>query len=203
MSKTFYRNAILATLQPDSTEYGLIPNGAIAVDQGRIVWCGNSLSATDKFKHWPDCDLEGRLVTPGLIDCHTHLVYAGNRAREFEQRLEGASYEELNRAGGGIMSTVKATREATEDDLVKNALTHVDSLIAEGVTTIEIKSGYGLDIETELKMLRAARRLAELREVQIRTSFLGAHAIPPVYESKSDLYIYDICRPSLQAASEE
>ena len=202
MSKTFYSNATLTTLQSGVAEYGLITNGGIAVENGRIAWCGDLNDAANKFKDWPALNLEGRLVTPGLIDCHTHLVYAGNRAKEFEQRLQGASYEELNRAGGGIMSTVRATREATEDDLVSNALRHVDSLIAEGVTTIEIKSGYGLDIETELKMLRAARSIPKLREVQVRTSFLGAHTIPPEYSGKPELYLSDICMPALQAANE-
>jgi imidazolonepropionase len=136
--------------------------------------------------------LDGRWVTPGLIDCHTHLVYAGDRAQEFERRLEGASYEEIARAGGGIVSTVKATRAASEDELVAQSLPRLDALIAEGVCTIEIKSGYGLDAENEAKQLRAARRLAQERAIEVATSFLGAHAMPPGMTDK-DRYIDDVC----------
>ena len=136
--------------------------------------------------------LDGRLVTPGLIDCHTHIVYAGSRAREFEMRLAGVSYEEIARAGGGIVSTVKATRAAAEDDLVATALPRLDRLIAEGVTTIEIKSGYGLDAETEARMLEAARRLGRERNIQVVTTYLGAHALPPE-QSDKDRYIDEVC----------
>jgi imidazolonepropionase len=135
-----------------------------------------------------------------LIDCHTHLVYGGNRSREFEQRLEGASYEEIARAGGGIVSTVGATRAASEEDLLADALRRADALIAEGVAAVEIKSGYGLDIDTELKMLKVARRIGELRAVRVRTSFLGAHAVPPEYAGRADAYIDEICLPVLEAA---
>ena len=145
----------------------------------------------------------GALVTPGLIDCHTHLVHGGNRAREFEMRLEGASYEELARAGGGIVSTVKATRDASFEDLVASALPRLDSLISEGVCTIEIKSGYGLDQDNELKMLRVARHLETLRPVRIKTSFLGAHAVPIEYVDRPDDYITDVCLPTLEAAFKE
>ena len=129
-------------------------------------------------------DCEGRWITPGLIDCHTHLVYAGDRAAEFEMRLAGASYEEIARAGGGILSTVRATRAASEEELVASALPRLDALIAEGVTTVEVKSGYGLELETERKSLRAARRLAERRPISVRTTFLAAHALPPEYAQR-------------------
>ena len=152
-----------------------VGRAALAMAEGRILWAG----AEGEMPDIPGArriDLEGRLVTPAPIDCHTHLVHGGHRAREFEMRLEGASYEQVARAGGGIVSTVAATRAASEADLVAQALPRLDALLAEGVATIEIKSGYGLDIETELRMLRAARRLATLRPVRVRTSFLGAHA---------------------------
>ena len=166
------RNARLATMQP-GTPYGLIDDGAIALEGDRIAWVGPSAEMPDRFAPAPSDDLGGRLVTPGLIDAHTHVVFGGNRAAEFELRLNGASYEEVARAGGGIVSTVKATRAADVDALVEGALLRVDALISEGVTTIEIKSGYGLDRDTELNMLRAARRIAELRRVRVQTSFSG------------------------------
>ena len=145
--------------------YGLIEHGAVAISGGRIVWTGDAKALPRAYTGFKRSNLDGRLVTPGLIDCHTHIVFGGNRAREFELRLEGASYEEIARAGGGIVSTVKATRETPEDILLKDALTRADALIAEGTTTIEIKSGYGLDIDTELKMLRVARRIGQERPV--------------------------------------
>jgi len=148
-------------------------------------------------------DLEGRLVTPGLIDCHTHIVHGGNRAGEFEMRLNGSSYEEVAKAGGGIVSTVSATRAATELQLLESALPRVDALIAEGVTMIEVKSGYGLDIDTELKMLRVARAIAERRPVRIKTSFLGAHAIPKDFDGDADGYIDEICLKALEVAHDE
>jgi len=146
-------------------------------------------------------DLDGKLITPALIDCHTHVVFGGNRAAEFEQRLNGASYEDVARAGGGIVSTVTATRTATEEQLLSDALKRVDALIAEGVTLIEVKSGYGLDRETELKMLRVARQIARARPIEVRTSFLGAHAVPAEYKERPDAYIDDICIPTLRAAA--
>ena len=193
-------NAALATMEHGVRPYGLIPTGAVAMDGGRIAWCGPADAMPDDYAAWPRRDLEGRLVTPALIDCHTHIVYGGDRAREFEMRLEGMSYEDVARAGGGIFSTVEATRKAGPDTLLAGALPRVDALIAEGVSTIEIKSGYGLDIETELTMLRTARRIAAERPVRVRTSFLGAHAIPPMYEGRSDAYLDEVCLPALEAA---
>ena len=193
-------NAALATMEHGVRPYGLIPTGAVAMDGGRIAWCGPADAMPDDYTAWPRRDLEGRLVTPALIDCHTHIVYGGDRTREFEMRLEGMSYEDVARAGGGIFSTVEATRKAGPDTLLAGALPRIDALIAEGVSTIEIKSGYGLDIETELTMLRTARRIAAERPVRVRTSFLGAHAIPPVYEGRSDAYLDEVCLPALEAA---
>jgi imidazolonepropionase len=148
-------------------------------------------------------DLGGRLITPAPIDCHTHIVHGGDRAREFEMRLEGASYEDVARAGGGIVSTVAATRQADEAALLAGALPRVDALIAEGVSAIEIKSGYGLDLEAELRMLRAARAIARERPVRVRTSFLGAHAVPPDYADRPDDYIAEVCIPALEGAHAE
>ena len=182
-------NAHIATM---GDGYGLV-DGGIAIENGRIADVGPHLTGGE--------DLGGRLVTPGLIDCHTHLVFGGDRAREFEMRLEGASYEEVARAGGGIISTVKATREASEDDLVSSALPRLDALIDEGVTTVEIKSGYGLDAGCELRMLRAARRLGQQRPVTVKTSFLGAHAVPQGLDA--DTYIDEVCLPALDAAAAE
>ena len=182
--------------------YGLIEHGAVAISGGRIVWTGDAKALPRAYTGFKRSNLDGRLVTPGLIDCHTHIVFGGNRAREFELRLEGASYEEIARAGGGIVSTVKATRETPEDILLKDALTRADALIAEGTTTIEIKSGYGLDIDTELKMLRVARRIGQERPVRLRTSFLGAHAVPSEYKARADAYLDQLCIPALKAAHE-
>lgn len=174
---------------------------AMVVRGCEIVWIGAMERLPDDYRGDMRVNLGGRLVTPGLIDCHTHIVHGGHRAREFEMRLEGASYEEVARAGGGIISTVAATRAASEDDLVNSALPRVDALIAEGVTTLEIKSGYGLDQDTELRMLRTARRIAALRPVDVRTSFLGAHAVPK--GADADTYIRDVAIPALRAAHDE
>src|SRR5258705_5234944 len=182
----------LATMDPTvAGPYGAIEDGAIAVEDGRIAWIGRAaelpgdLAQRATARH----DLAGRWVTPGLIDCHTHLVYGGDRAAEFELRLSGATYEEIARAGGGIRSTVAATRAASEDQLIAAADIRLSALQAEGVTVVEIKSGYGLDTETELKMLRAARALGRRRSVTVRTTFLGAHALPPEFEGRADAYI--------------
>ena len=193
-------DATIATMD-EKGGYGLVYKGSIAIDGEEVVWVGTDLPSD--YVNWPEEDLEGRLVTPGLIDCHTHIVHGGNRAREFEMRLEGASYEEISRAGGGIVSTMEATRGATEQELIASALTRLDTLIAEGVCTIEVKSGYGLDTETELRMLRAARALQEQRPVRVVTSFLGAHAVPKDFGSDADAYIDTVCIPALRAAHAE
>lgn len=181
--------------------YGLIVDGAIAVENDLIAWVGPLADCPQPFLSAPRTSFAGRLVTPGLLDCHTHIVHGGHRAREFEMRLEGASYEEVARAGGGIVSTVSATRGASEQDLLAAARTRAEALIGEGVSVIEVKSGYGLDLETELKMLRVARALGDVVPVRIVTSFLGAHAVPKGMEA--DAYITDICIPTLQAAHRE
>nr|WP_155144660.1 imidazolonepropionase [Roseibium sp. RKSG952] len=196
-------NAKLATLRDSNTPYGLIERGTLVIDGETIAYAGPQKDLPAVFHGLAAEDQHGRLITPGLIDCHTHVVFGGNRAREFEMRLNGATYEEVARAGGGILSTVTATRAASEDELVETALPRVDALIAEGITTLEIKSGYGLDRDTELNMLRAARRIARERAVRVRTSFLGAHAIPPDYKGRADAYLDEICLPTLRQAHEE
>lgn len=196
------KNAQLATLS-GTAPYGMVDAGAVVIEAGRILWVGASADLPDRYSDHEAEDLDGRLVTPALIDCHTHIVSGGNRAREFEMRLKGASYEDIARAGGGIISTVKATRAATEDDLLASALPRVDALIAEGTALIEVKSGYGLDRDTELRMLRTARRIETERPVRIRTTFLGAHAVPPDFEGRSDAYIEEVCIPTLRAATDE
>lgn len=188
---------VLTGLSLVGEDGALRSDSAIAIAGEKIVWVGPQAEAPDG----PRRDMEGRLATPGLIDCHTHLVHGGDRAREFELRLEGASYEEIARAGGGIVSTVSATREAGFDGLLASALPRIDALIAEGVTSVEIKSGYGLDHETELTMLRVARALGQQRPIEVRTSFLGAHAVPQGPEA--DAYIDEICLPALRAAHAE
>ncbi|SLN58496.1 Imidazolonepropionase [Falsiruegeria litorea R37] len=193
-------NAQLATMDENSEGYGLI-QGAVAVRDGRIAWIGENLP--EDYADLPRRDADGRLVTPSFIDCHTHIVFGGDRAMEFEMRLNGASYEEVARAGGGIVSTVTATRTASVDELVRLALPRLDALLAEGVSVVEVKSGYGLDLETELNMLRAARRLQELRPVLIKTTFLGAHATPAEYSGRDGAYIDDVCIPALRAAHAE
>lgn len=191
-------NATIACMDDSEDGYGLRRDAALRVQGERIDWVGPMAELGELPQDAQVIDAEGRLLTPGLIDCHTHIVHGGNRAREFEMRLEGASYEEVARAGGGIVSTVTATREADESLLLAQALRRADALIAEGVTTIEIKSGYGLDIETELKMLRVARALGEARPVRVVTSFLGAHAVPKGVDA--DSYIDEVCLPALEAA---
>ncbi len=200
MTNRVFTNLRIATM-PSGGGYGLV-NGALALSGGRVAWVGAGDPPRD-YADWPAEDLGGRLVTPAPIDCHTHLVFGGNRAREFEMRLEGASYEDIARAGGGILSTVSATRALTADALAQAALPRLDALIAEGVTTVEIKSGYGLDRDTELNMLRAARALGRMRPVRVVTSFLGAHAVPPEYAGRADDYLSEICIPTLRAAHDD
>jgi imidazolonepropionase len=197
-----YNNAQIATMTLDKP-YGLIENGAVVISAGLIQWVGPEKELPVEFNGLPEKDLDGRLLTPALIDCHTHLVYGGSRATEFELRLEGASYEEISRSGGGILSTVTATRTATEEELFSQSLPRFDALLAEGVGTVEIKSGYGLDLETEIIMLRVARKLGSERNVRVKTSFLGAHAIPPEFKGKADAYIDFVCEDVLPLVHEE
>ena len=199
---TLYNNAQIATMTSDKP-YGLIENGAVVISADLIQWVGPENNLPEKFRILPEKNLEGRLLTPALIDCHTHLVYGGSRSTEFELRLNGASYEEIARNGGGILSTVTATRNASEDELLAQSLPRLDAFLAEGVATIEIKSGYGLDIETEIKMLRVARQLGKERSVRVTTSFLGAHAIPPEFSGKADAYIDFVCEEVLPAVHYE
>ena len=188
-----WTNARLATLAPSAPGLGLEERGLVAARDGRIVYAGLASDAP-ALKARETIDCEGRWITPGLIDPHTHLIHGGDRAHEFELRLAGATYEEIARAGGGIASTVKATRALDEDGLVATALPRLDALIAEGATTVEIKSGYGLSLEHERLSLRAARRLGEVRPVTIRTTLLAAHALPPEFAGDADGYVDLICR---------
>ncbi|MEO1251788.1 MAG: imidazolonepropionase [Pseudomonadota bacterium] len=202
MWESLFINGAVATMSDDiSGPYGLVDDGAIAVEDGKIAWVGemgdiaSEIGDAAREVH----DLNGAVVTPGLIDCHTHLVYAGDRAGEFEARLQGTTYEAIAAEGGGILSTVKATREASEDELLDSALLRLDDMIAEGVVAVEIKSGYGLDTANEIKMLRIARALGEERDVQIKTTFLGAHALPPEFDDR-DAYVEHICSEMLPEA---
>lgn len=191
---------IQAHLMPMVSGAAVIANGMVAASGGRIVYAGPARADIEAEQVE---DVEGRLLTPGLIDAHTHLIHAGDRASEFRLRLEGASYEAIARAGGGIVSTMTATRAASEDELVRQALPRLDALLAEGVTTVEIKSGYGLTLEDELKMLRAAKALSVQRSVRVVPTFLGAHALPPEYAGRSDDYIADICERMIPAVAAE
>ncbi|WP_322995915.1 imidazolonepropionase [Castellaniella sp.] len=188
---------------PSGWQAGPVPLSDLVSEGRRIVWLGEAGQAPDQYQAASRHDLEGALVTPGLIDCHTHLVHGGQRADEFALRLAGANYEDIARQGGGILSSVRATRAASEDVLFEQALRRLDALRAEGVTAIEIKSGYGLDLATERKMLQVARRLAQARPVTVRTTFLGAHALPPEYAGRADDYITQVCDVMLPALQEE
>ncbi len=190
---TIWRDARLATLDPARPGLGIVENGAIAARDGRIAFVGSASELPLGCDAQEQIALDGRWVTPGLIDCHTHLVHGGDRAHEFELRLAGASYEEIARAGGGILSTVRATRAGSEDDLVATALPRLDRLLAEGVTTVEIKSGYGLEADSEVRMLRAARRLPQVRRISVATSYLGAHALPPEAADYRAGYLKSVC----------
>ncbi len=201
MTREILTNARVATM--DDPGLGLIDAGAVVLDRGHILWVGAEVDLPARLADAPRRDLGGRLVTPALIDCHSHIVFGGDRATEFEMRLQGASYEQIARAGGGILSTVRATRAADEAQLVAQALPRLDALIAEGLTTIEVKSGYGLERAAELRMLRAARQLAHLRPVRVRTTYLGAHACPPEYSGRADDYLTEVCLPTLRAAHAE
>jgi imidazolonepropionase len=194
------QNATIATMTGDAP-YGLIRDAAVSIADGEVRWVGPEAALPAHLAEAGE-DMAGRLITPAPIDCHTHIVFGGDRAGEFEMRLNGASYAAVARAGGGIVSTVRATRETPEGDLLADALSRVDALIAEGVSAIEVKSGYGLDIETELKMLRVAREIAAARDVRVKTSFLGAHAVPEDYKGRKAAYIAEVCLPALEAAAE-
>ena len=194
-------NVSIARMDAKDSGYGLLCDGALLIDGDRIGWVGLAKDVDPSLRDTRQLDGNGCVLTPALIDCHTHIVHGGNRAREFEMRLEGASYEDISRAGGGIISTVTATRKADEETLLAEALKRADALIAEGVGVIEIKSGYGLDLETELKMLRVARSIGGARPVRIATSFLGAHAVPRGMDA--DDYIDTVCIPALEAAHGE
>lgn len=203
--QTLWINVNLATMTEESKGYGTIENGAIAIADGKIAWLGSQAQL-------PNFDLDtvevidggGKWLTPGLVDCHTHIVYGGNRANEFEMRLEGKSYEEIANAGGGIVSTVKATRAASEDTLFKSALKRLTALHQQGVTSIEIKSGYGLDTDNEIKMLKVAKSLGQALPVTVLKTFLGAHALPVEYKDRADEYIDLVCNdmiPKISAKS--
>lgn len=196
-----WTNANLATMVCGARPFGAVEAAALACRDGRIVWLGPMSDRPAGLTATAQTDCQGRWITPGLIDCHTHLVYGGDRAREFEMRLAGASYAQIAQAGGGIVSTVKATRAASQAALVASALPRLDALLNEGVTTVEIKSGYGLDLETESRMLRAARALKAERRVGIRTSFLGAHALPPEANGDKDAYIDLVCDVMIPAVA--
>ena len=198
-----WRDARLATCAANAPGLGVIERGAVAAVEGRIVFVGAETDLPAALRRGRVVDCEGRWITPALIDCHTHLVFAGNRAREFELRLEGVSYEEIARAGGGIAATVAATRAASEDELIRQSLPRLDALIAEGVGTVEVKSGYGLDLESERKMLRVARRLARERDVTIRATFLGAHALPPEFKHDRAGYVALLVDEMLPALAAE
>ncbi len=187
----------------DRRGYGEIRDAALAVRAGRIVWLGRRADLPAELQAVEAIDGGGAWITPGLIDCHTHIVYAGNRSDEFEARLNGATYAEIAQRGGGIVSTVRATRSATEDELFRASEPRVRSLLAEGVTTLEIKSGYGLDLDTERKLLRVARRIGRDLPVTVRTTFLGAHALPPEFAGRADAYIDEVCERMLPALVRE
>lgn len=203
MFDTLLVNANLATMRAGGAPYGAIRDGAIGITAGRIEWVGprDDLSGAPEALATDVLDAERAWVTPGLVDCHTHLVYGGNRANEFEMRLNGASYEEIARAGGGIVSTVLTTRDASDNELATSASGRLKTLLSEGVTTVEIKSGYGLDLATELRMLRIARLLGGAAPVTVKTTFLGAHAVPAEFKGRADAYIDFVVNEVLPAVA--
>jgi len=197
MTVQLWTHCRAATMQAGAVQpYGLVEDAAVVVDGERLAWVGPAAELPQIWRERSEAqhDCAGALITPGLIDCHTHLIYGGDRAHEFELRLGGASYEDIARAGGGIASTVQATRAATEAELVAQALPRLHALMSEGVTTVEIKSGYGLSLEHERKCLRAARELAAREAIEVRTTFLGAHALPPEFAGRADDYIDEVLR---------
>lgn len=199
---SLWLNVHLATMEAGA-DYGIIRDAAIAVKDGKIAWLGAAQNLPTGYAAQTTHDGQGCWLTPGLIDCHTHMVYAGNRSNEFEARLNGVAYEEIARQGGGIVSTVKATRAATEQELMQASLPRVLSSLREGVTTLEIKSGYGLDTATEAKILRVARQIQRDLPVKVTTTFLGAHALPPEFAGRADAYIDEVCERMLPAIVEE
>ncbi|MEW5863424.1 MAG: imidazolonepropionase [Pseudomonadota bacterium] len=201
MHDAVWLNAHLATMRAGGAPYGEIRDGALAVAGGRISWIGPRAEWRGRARE--EHDARGAWITPALVDCHTHLVYAGSRAGEFEQRLRGASYEDIARAGGGIVATVRATRAATEEELFAAAAKRLRRWIAEGVGVVEIKSGYGLEVASELKILRVARRLGERLPVTVKTTFLGAHAVPDEYRGRADDYVALVCEEMLPAVARE
>lgn len=198
------RGGIVATMNRDNTTcpYGRINDGSVAIESGRIAWVGPTCDLPAAWADAPTRVFPNQLVTPALIDCHTHLIHGGNRAKEFELRLMGASYAEIARKGGGILSTVEATRTRTVESLVEEALPRLTALVGEGVTTVEIKSGYGLTVESELRMLRAARALGRRSSVRVTTTYLAAHAVPPEYED-ADLYVDEVVLPGMEQGARE
>jgi imidazolonepropionase len=202
--QTLWLNINLATMREAATGYGEVTCAALAIGDGKIVWLGEEADLPEYEKSTVEIiDGQGKWLTPGLIDCHTHLVYGGNRANEFEMRLQGKSYQEIAQAGGGIISTVKATRAATETELLASALPRLTALHQEGVTTIEIKSGYGLDLESEIKMLNVAGNLAKQLPVTIKRTFLGAHALPIEFKDNADGYIEQVCHEMIPVIAKE
>jgi imidazolonepropionase len=199
---SLWLNIHLATMEA-GTDYGIIRDAAIAVKDGKIAWLGAAQDLPAGYAVQTTHDGQGCWLTPGLIDCHTHMVYAGNRSNEFEARLNGVAYEEIARQGGGIVSTVKATRAASEQELMQASLPRVLSSLREGVTTLEIKSGYGLDTATEAKILRVARQIQRDLPVRVTTTFLGAHALPPEFSGRADDYIDEVCERMLPAIMAE
>jgi imidazolonepropionase len=200
---TLWLNAKVATLSPDSSGLGVLDDAAMLERDGKIAWIGSRDQLPERPSEADIVDLEGRWITPALVDCHTHIVHGGNRAREFEMRLAGSTYEEIAKAGGGIISSVQATNSLSVDELVHTALPRLDTLLLEGVSTVEVKSGYGLNIDAEIKMLRAARALAEQRPVRIQTSWLAAHSCPFEYRGRNRDYVEEVVLPGLVKAHAE